>query len=102
MSHWLDQGLVGILLAASAGYAFMALGPKAWRRKVLDMLARAAGSAPHGLRLTALAHKMQTAAAAKPKGACGGCEDCASNPSSSAQASPAEIKIPVGKIGRRV
>jgi hypothetical protein len=85
MNHWLDQALVGLLLLASGVYAAMALGPRVWRARVLAALG--------------------AAAALKPKGGCGGCEDCGANAtpaSSQAQPSPPpEIRIPVGKIGRR-
>jgi hypothetical protein len=101
MNHGLDQALVGIVLTASLGYALMRLGPRALRLRILARLSRAAASAPRILRLSPLAQKLGAAAAVKPKGACGGCEDCGASLSSTTQSTPAEIKIPVGKIGRR-
>jgi hypothetical protein len=101
MNHWLDQSLVGLLLAASAGYALMTLGPKTLRKKILAGMSRLATG------LSRWAQRLQTAAAAKPKGACGGCEDCGAGAgagagtASGAQSTPSEINIPVGKIGRR-
>jgi hypothetical protein len=111
MNHWLDQSLVGLLLAASAGYALMTLGPKTLRVRILAGLSRLAASAPRMFGLSRWAQRLQAAAAAKPKGACGGCEDCAAGADTStgtgtgtasgAQSTPSEIHIPVGKIGRR-
>jgi hypothetical protein len=101
MNHWLDHALVGILLAASAAYAVMSLGPRALRLRILAGLSRIAASAPRSLRLSRWAQKFALAAAAKPKGACGGCEDCGAGTNSTAPSASSEIKIPVGKIGRR-
>jgi hypothetical protein len=107
MNHWLDQSLVGLLLAASAGYALMTLGPKTLRKKILAGMSRLATRAPRVFGLSRWAQRLQTAAAAKPKGACGGCEDCGAGAgagagtASGAQSTPSEINIPVGKIGRR-
>jgi hypothetical protein len=97
MNHWLDQSLVGLLLAASAGYALMTLGPKALRQRILAGTGRLAARAPRVFGLTQWAQRLQAAAAAKPKGACGGCEDCGTG----AQSTGTEIKIPLSKIGRR-
>ena len=102
MNHWLDQALVGLLLLASAVYAVMTLGPRAWRQRVLAALSGAAAAAPRFLRLSRLAQRL--AAAVKPKGACGGCEDCGADlksASPSQSSPPPEIRVPVGKIGRR-
>jgi hypothetical protein len=107
MNHWLDQSLVGLLLAASAGYALMTLGPKTLRKRILAGLSRLAARAPRMFGLSQWAQRLQAAAAAKPKGACGGCEDCGTGAgtgagsASGAQSTPAEIKIPLSKIGRR-
>ncbi len=105
MNHGLDQSLVGLLLAASAGYALLTLGPKTLRTSILAGAGRLAARAPRIFGLSRWARQLQAAAAAKPKGACGGCEDCGSDAgaatSSGAQSTPAEIKIPLGKIGRR-
>jgi hypothetical protein len=109
MNHWLDQAVVGLLLAASAGYALMTLGPKTLRKKILAGMGRLAAKAPRVFGLSRWAQRLQAAAAAKPKGACGGCEDCGTGtgtgtgtgPANGAQSTPREINIPVGKIGRR-
>lgn len=109
MNHWLDQLLVGLLLAASAGYALMTLGPKTLRKRILAGMSRLAATAPRVFGLSRWAQRLQAAAAAKPKGACGGCEDCGTGTgtgigagtASGAQSTPREISVPVGKIGRR-
>jgi hypothetical protein len=103
MNHWLDQSLVGLLLAASAGYALMTLGPKTLRKRILAGMSRLAARAPRVFGLSRWAQQLQAAAAAKSKGACGGCEDCGTGAGTAggAQSAPTEINIPVGKIGRR-
>ena len=107
MNHWLDQSLVGLLLAASAGYALLTLGPKTLRKRILEGMSRLAATAPRVFGLSRWAQRLQAAAAAKAKGACGGCEDCGTGTgshagtASGAQSTPREISIPVGKIGRR-
>jgi hypothetical protein len=101
MNHGLDQVLVGVVLAASIGYALMSLGPRTLRLRLLAMLSRSVAALPRSFGFAHLAQKLDTAAAKKPKGACGGCEDCGAAASSTPQSTPTEIKIPVGKIGRR-
>jgi hypothetical protein len=105
MNHWLDQALVGLLLVASAGYALLTLGPKTLRAKILAGVGRLAAGAPRVFGLSRWAQRLQAAAAAQPKGACGGCEDCGTSTStrtaSGAPSTPREINIPPGKIGRR-
>lgn len=100
MNHLLDQSLVGLLLLASAGYALMTLGPKTLRMKILAGAARLAARAPRRLAPAKWAKQLE-AAANKPKGACGGCEDCGAGSAGDARSGPKEINIPVGKIGRR-
>lgn len=80
MDVLIDNMLVGLALLASVGYALLALGPKTWRRRIRS----------------ALGFKSPDAAASA---SCGGCEGCGSD--SAAPNSSAEVKIPVGKIGRR-
>jgi hypothetical protein len=86
MNAVLDNILVGALLLASVGYAVYKLGPRSLRTRILAALGR-------------------SATAGKQDGACGGCENCGSEPtgpqSSAEQQSSTEIKIPVAKIGRR-
>jgi hypothetical protein len=104
MNHLLDQSLVGLLLLVSAGYALMRLGPKALRMRILASLSRVAARIPQMFGLSQWAKRLE-AAAAKPKGACGGCDDCGAvtgtGTAGTAQSAPREITIPVGKIGRR-
>jgi hypothetical protein len=81
MHGLLDEILVGGALLASIIYALFSLGPRTLRR---------------GLAVRA-------AAAIKPKGGCGGCDDCGSAtpaPESTGSADP-EIRIPVSTIGKR-
>jgi hypothetical protein len=104
MNHLLDQSLVGLLLLFSAGYALMKLGPKTLRIRILAALSRVAARIPRMFGLSQWAKRLE-AAAGKPTGACGGCDDCGTvtgtRTAGDAQSSPAEINIPVGKIGRR-
>jgi hypothetical protein len=81
MNAVLDNILVGALLLASLGYAVYRLGPRALKKRILAALGR-------------------SASAAKSQGACGGCDNCGTDPAAP-QSSSGEIKIPVGKIGRR-
>jgi hypothetical protein len=76
----IDSLLVGLVLLASIVYALMALGPQSWRHSIRSAL----GFKP---------------SATKSAGSCGGCEGCGSD--TAAPKTSAEIKIPVGKIGRR-
>ena len=80
MTALIDDILVGLALLASIGYALLALGPKSWRHRIRSAL---------GFKSTD----------AKSAAACGGCEGCGSD--AAAPQAPAEIHIPVGKIGRR-
>jgi hypothetical protein len=80
MAALIDNVLVVLALLASIAYALLALGPKSWRRRIR----RALGF---------------NSADAKSAAACGGCEGCGSD--TAAPQASAEIKIPVGKIGRR-
>ena len=101
MSHWLDHALVGLLLLLSASYAAMSLGPRALRMRILALLSHVAAGAPQILRLSRAAQKLGAASAAKPKAACAGCDECGAGAADTAQTTPSEIKISVGKIGRR-
>ena len=96
MNGILDNSLVGLALLMSAGYALLTLGPRSLRRRWLASLGRAAARAPVFLGLRRSAQRL-SAAADKPAGACGGCDDCGSEKSAPA----AEVSVPVEKIGRR-
>ena len=101
MHSLLDEFLVGGALLASIVYALLALGPRTLKRALLVRMAawvRSAAAIP-GLRV--LARRLETAAAGKPSGTCGGCEDCGSGQSKGSEAPAAEISVPMSKIGRR-
>ena len=105
MNPILDDLLVAAALLASLGYALFALGPRALRGRALSRIAGWAGRAPSWLGLSGFAARVGSAAA-KPPGACGGCDSCASDgksPSAAQQAPGAgsEIKIPLASVGRR-
>ena len=101
MNAVLDNFLVGVLLLASVAYAVYKLGPRTLRSRILRTLSRAMAAAPAFFRLGRAAQKLDAASAGKAQGACGGCDNCGTESSSEAQSSSAEIKVPVGKIGRR-
>jgi hypothetical protein len=102
MHDLLDEFLVGGALLASILYALISLGPRTLKRGLAvraAALLRSVATIP-GLR--SLSRRLEIAAAAKPTGACGGCDDCgsASAPDSSGSAEP-EVRIPVSAIGKR-
>ena len=99
MNAVLDEILVGAALLASLGYAVAKLGPKLWRKRILEVLGQMLGSAPAFLKLRGVAQRLETASGKNP-GACGGCDNCGTETSPAPQSS-AEIKVPVAKIGRR-
>ena len=96
MSGILDKVLVGLVVLLSIGYAIASLGPRNWRRQILAAASRVVGRAPAFLGLKKAARRLD-AASAKARAACGGCDDCGTE----VQESASEIKVPVGKIGRR-
>ena len=99
MNSILDNALVGVALLASAGYAVVSLGPRGLRWRILGVLSGAAARAPAFLGLGQTAQRL--AAASQAAGACGGCDSCGGE-QAAAQNSPAtEVRVPVGKIGRR-
>jgi hypothetical protein len=76
MQHVVDIGLVTLVLLAAIGYAVLALGPKSLRKRIMG-------------------------ASAKGGGACGGCDDCGTPKPVQSAAPGGEIRIPIGRIGRR-
>jgi hypothetical protein len=98
MSSMLDDFLVGFALLASVWYAFSTLSPRNTRRRVFALLADWLQRAPGALRLSAAAQRLARAADEKPKGACGGCDGCGSEPK--AQQQSAEITVALSSIGR--
>ena len=104
MNSILDNALVGLVLLASAGYAVASLGPRSLRRRILGVLSRAAAQAPAFLGLGRTAQRL--AAASMATGGCGGCDSCAgeqvaAEKSPMQKSSAAEVRVPVGEIGRR-
>ena len=102
MNAVLDNFLVGMVLLVSLGYAFYKLGPRAWRKRILQALSRMLAGAPAYFKLGGVAQKLDAASAGKAQGTCGGCDNCGTESSSAPQSSSAEINIPVREIGRRV
>jgi len=99
MSSLLDNSLVGLALLISAGYALTRLGPKSVRRGVLAALRRVTARAPAFLGLKHIAGRLASAAG-KAEGACGGCDNCGSEPPA-ARSPESEVKVPVANIGKR-
>ena len=108
MNTFLDDSVVGVLLLASAAYAFSALGPRNLRRRVRTALSAWLARAPAAFGMRRASQRIAHAAETKPQGACGGCDDCGTDapgnraPGNRAPASSAamEIKVPIANIGR--
>lgn len=98
MNRTLDELLVALALAASAGYAALALGPKGLRMRLYAALAQATEAAPAALHLQGVARRLK-AAAERSGGACGGCDTCA--PRTDAPAGEREVRVPLDRIARR-
>jgi hypothetical protein len=98
----LDEFLVGGALLASILYALISLGPRSLKRGLAVRAAALLRSVPTMPGLRSLSRRLEIAAAVKPTGACGGCDDCGSAPApeSSGAAEP-EVRIPVSTIGKR-
>jgi hypothetical protein len=105
MNGFLDNSLVGLALLASAGYAVVKLGPRSLRQHMLAGLSRMIARAPPAFGLRRISERLGAASAGKAQGACGGCDNCGSEPASAqsaAQNSPAaEVRVSVAKIGGR-
>jgi hypothetical protein len=99
MSAWLDNAIVGAVLLAAVSYAAAKLGPKSWRKRILETLSQVMSHAPAFLKLRGVAQRLEVASG-KNQGACGGCDNCGSE-SPPAPQSSTEISVPVAKIGRR-
>jgi hypothetical protein len=100
MNGILDNLLVGLVLAASAGYVITSLGPRGLKARALVVASRGLRLLPAALRLHGLAEKLALASAAKSAGGCGGCDNCGSEHAAS-QTPGAEVSVPLTKIGRR-
>jgi hypothetical protein len=101
MSGIVDNLLVGLVLLLSLGYAVASLGPRSFRKRMLQTLSRWMGRAPAFLGLKRAAQRLGAASTAKAQGACGGCDDCGSEAAPKTNAASSEINVPIGKIGRR-
>jgi len=100
MNAVLDNLLVAAVLLASVGYAAVKLGPRTLRKRILGALQRVLESAPAFLKLGNVAQRV-AAASGKAQAACGGCDNCGTEPASPPQSS-SEINVPVSTIRRRV
>ncbi len=105
MNSVLDNSLVGLALLASAGYAVAKLGPRSLRQGMLAGLSRLFAHAPTVLGLRRISERLGAASAGNAQGACGGCDNCGSEPASARSAAQnlpaAEVRVPVAKIRRR-
>lgn len=97
--HIGDDVAVGSVVLASLAYAVLALGPKTLKSRWLRALASLMERLPNGLKPRSLTARLE-AAAARRSGSCGGCSNCGSEAPTAAPA-PAEVRIPLGAIGRR-
>jgi uncharacterized membrane protein len=102
MGHLLDIVVVALVVAASVGYAAFKLGPKSFRREIAQWLIGLAARSARVPGLNGFTHRLSAGAAAKlTAGACGGCDNCASESPTKPAASAAEVRIPVARIRRR-
>ena len=102
MNGFLDDVLVGLILFAGFGYAAYALGPKSLRARLLTGLAAIIGRLPAFPGAGAVAGRLAEKSRLKSGAACGGCDNCGSDPApKTAQGSSSDIHVPLSKIGRR-
>ncbi|HWJ35626.1 MAG TPA: DUF6587 family protein [Steroidobacteraceae bacterium] len=101
MSGFVDDLLVGLVLSASVTYAVFSLGPRTLRRRLLLRASALLRPLPRFLRLRDLALRLESEAAIKAKGACGGCDNCGPEQPPIAPSSGSEVRIPVAHIGKR-
>jgi hypothetical protein len=98
----LDEFLVGGALLASILYALISLGPRSLKRGLAVRAAALLRSVPTMPGFRSLSRRLESAAAVKPTGACGGCDDCGSAPApESSGSAETEVRIPVSTIGKR-
>jgi hypothetical protein len=100
MHTLIDDFVVGFLVAGSLAYALLALGPRALRGRLLTGTAALLDLLPRRARLATLVQRLHAAAKGRAAGACGGCDSCGAEPKPAAPG-PAEIHIPLSRIGRR-
>jgi hypothetical protein len=101
MHSFLDDSVVGLVLFASVIYAVFSLGPRALRRRLLAAASTLLRRLPKFLGLRDVALRLDRVASTKADGACGGCDNCGSEQSSTAPSSGSEFRIPLSKIGKR-
>ena len=101
MHNVLDEMLVGGVLVASVLYAALSLGPRTLRGRLLAGASGLLRHAPARSGLRALATRLDTAAAAKTTGSCGGCDNCGSEQSPAAPSSGSEFRVAVSQLGKR-
>jgi hypothetical protein len=101
MNGLLDDVLVGILLVAACGYTVFSLGPRTLRGRLMAAAAAALSRGPAVVGLRTIAQRLASAAAVKPKGGCGGCDNCGDEQTPEPQSTTGEVRIPVSKITRR-
>jgi hypothetical protein len=100
MNGVIDGSLVGLALLVSGGYVLLSLGPRSLRRRLAQGLSKAAARAPAFLGQRRMAQRL-AASAGKAQGACGGCDDCGSGQAAAKTPAAGEVRVPLGKIGRR-
>jgi len=103
MKSVIDHSLVGLVLILSTGYAITSLGPRSLRPRLWGACGRLLAGLPPALGLGGLSRRLSNASHVKAGGACGGCDNCGAPTLSSPiqSAPPAEVRIPLAKIGRR-
>jgi hypothetical protein len=120
MNSVIDYSLVGLVLLLSTAYAATSLGPRSLRPRLLAAFGRMLAGLPAVLGLKGISQRLAHASTVNAKGACGGCDNCGSAPAAAAagqsahaqsppernpptqRAPPAEVRVPVAKIGRRI
>jgi hypothetical protein len=106
MSGAVDGAMVGVVVAASVGYALYSLGPRTLRPRLRAVIAAALLRLPAATGLHPLARRLKHTAAAAT-GACGGCDNCGAAPAKPAAGTPAagtpaaEVRVPLSAIGKR-
>jgi hypothetical protein len=113
MNSVIDYSLVGLVLLLSTAYAVTSLGPRSLRPRLLAAFGRLLAALPAALGLKGLSQRLSSPSAVKKVGACGGCDNCGSAPAAAERSSPApsaptqsappaEVRVPVAKIGWRI
>jgi hypothetical protein len=102
MRGLLDEILVGGALLASVVYALLSLGPRSLKRGLAARAAAWVRSIPEMPGRRSLSRRLETAAAIKTTGTCGGCDNCGTPPPpESIGHALTEVRVPVSTIGKR-